>query len=52
MVGGGNTGVQIAADLVTHAGLTWMTCRPPRYMPDEIDGKALFDIAIRRGSVR
>lgn len=51
VVGGGNSGAQIAADLVPHAELTWMTRRPPRYMPDEIDGKALFDIATRRGSV-
>lgn len=51
VVGGGNSGAQIAADLVPHADLTWMTRRPPRYMPDEIDGKALFDIATRRGSV-
>lgn len=51
VVGGGNSGAQIAADLVPHADLTWMTRRPPRYMPDEIDGKALFDIATRYGSV-
>lgn len=51
VVGGGNSGAQIAADLVPHAELTWMTRRPPRYMPDEIDGKALFDIATRHGSV-
>ncbi|WP_439659486.1 NAD(P)-binding domain-containing protein [Lentzea sp. HUAS TT2] len=51
VVGGGNSGAQIAADLAPHAELTWMTRRPPRYMPDEIDGKALFDIATRRGSV-
>ncbi|WP_330856339.1 ArsO family NAD(P)H-dependent flavin-containing monooxygenase [Lentzea sp.] len=48
VVGGGNSGAQIAADLLPHASLTWMTRRPPRYMPDEIDGKALFDIASRR----
>lgn len=48
VVGGGNSGAQIAADLVPHASLTWMTRRPPRYLPDEIDGKALFDIASRR----
>ncbi|GAA3625975.1 hypothetical protein GCM10022267_10290 [Lentzea roselyniae] len=48
MVGGGNSGAQIAADLLPHTELTWMTRRPPRYMPDEIDGKALFDIAGRR----
>lgn len=51
VVGGGNSGAQIAADLAPHAELIWMTRRPPRYMPDEIDGKALFDIATRRGSV-
>ncbi len=51
VIGGGNSGAQIAADLVQHADLTWTTRRPPRYMPDEIDGKALFDIATRRGSV-
>ncbi|SEQ99648.1 Pyridine nucleotide-disulphide oxidoreductase [Lentzea xinjiangensis] len=48
VVGGGNSGAQIAADLAPHASLTWMTRRPPRYLPDEIDGKALFDIASRR----
>ncbi|GAA3645338.1 ArsO family NAD(P)H-dependent flavin-containing monooxygenase [Lentzea roselyniae] len=47
VVGGGNSGAQVAADLVPHAQLTWMTRRPPRYLPDEIDGKALFDIASR-----
>jgi putative flavoprotein involved in K+ transport len=51
VVGGGNSGAQIAADLLPHTELTWMTRRPPRYMPDEIDGKALFDIATRRGGV-
>ncbi|MDX8140587.1 ArsO family NAD(P)H-dependent flavin-containing monooxygenase [Lentzea sp. BCCO 10_0061] len=51
VVGGGNSGAQIAADLAPHTELTWMTRRPPRYMPDEIDGKALFDIATRRGGV-
>ena len=45
VVGGGNSGAQIAADLAGHVELTWMTRRPPRYLPDEIDGKALFDIA-------
>lgn len=48
VIGGGNSGAQIAADLVPHTDLTWMTRRPPRYLPDEIDGKALFDIATRR----
>jgi putative flavoprotein involved in K+ transport len=48
VVGGGNSGAQIAADLAETADLTWVTRRPPRYLPDEIDGRALFDIATRR----
>ncbi|MFC0071242.1 ArsO family NAD(P)H-dependent flavin-containing monooxygenase [Umezawaea endophytica] len=48
VVGGGNSGAQIAADLAEHVDLTWATARPPRFLPDEIDGKALFDIATTR----
>ncbi|WP_340688134.1 ArsO family NAD(P)H-dependent flavin-containing monooxygenase [Amycolatopsis coloradensis] len=48
VVGGGNSGAQIAADLAGTANLTWVTRRPPRYLPDHIDGKALFDVATRR----
>ncbi|GLV92195.1 monooxygenase [Streptomyces lavendulae subsp. lavendulae] len=49
VVGGGNSGAQIAAD-VAHAGigLTWVTQRPPRYLADDIDGRALFDHATAR----
>ncbi|MEU9717908.1 ArsO family NAD(P)H-dependent flavin-containing monooxygenase [Streptomyces sp. NPDC047976] len=49
VVGGGNSGAQIAADLA-HAGidLTWVTQRPPRYLADDIDGRALFDAATAR----
>ncbi|MFE2365537.1 ArsO family NAD(P)H-dependent flavin-containing monooxygenase [Streptomyces virginiae] len=49
VVGGGNSGTQIAAD-VAHAGidLTWVTQRPPRYLADDIDGRALFDHATAR----
>ncbi|MDF4251222.1 ArsO family NAD(P)H-dependent flavin-containing monooxygenase [Streptomyces sp. WMMB303] len=50
VVGGGNSGAQIAADLagVDDVGLTWVTRRPPRYLPDDIDGRALFDAATAR----
>ncbi|MGW2680856.1 ArsO family NAD(P)H-dependent flavin-containing monooxygenase [Streptomyces sp. NPDC001436] len=49
VVGGGNSGAHIAADLA-HAGvdLTWVTQRPPRYLADDIDGRALFDVATAR----
>lgn len=48
VVGGGNSGAQIAADLAGHADLTWTTARPPRYLADDIDGRALFDAATAR----
>ncbi|WP_432855416.1 ArsO family NAD(P)H-dependent flavin-containing monooxygenase [Amycolatopsis sp. CA-161197] len=48
VVGGGNSGAQIAADLTTTAKVLWVTRRPPRFLPDDIDGRALFDIATQR----
>ncbi|MEU1367477.1 ArsO family NAD(P)H-dependent flavin-containing monooxygenase [Streptomyces sp. NPDC005803] len=50
VVGGGNSGAQIAADLTLggQAEVTWVTQRPPRFLPDDIDGRALFDVATSR----
>ncbi|MGW3043216.1 ArsO family NAD(P)H-dependent flavin-containing monooxygenase [Kitasatospora sp. NPDC001159] len=49
VVGGGNSGAQIAADLLGHAAaVRWATRRPARLLPDEVDGRALFEIATRR----
>jgi len=48
VVGGGNSGAQIAADLAYDTELTWATQRPPRYLADDIDGRALFDAATAR----
>ncbi|MEU8619429.1 ArsO family NAD(P)H-dependent flavin-containing monooxygenase [Streptomyces sp. NPDC048623] len=48
VVGGGNSGAQIAADLVHDSDLTWVTLREPRYLADDIDGRALFDHATAR----
>ncbi|MGW1605896.1 ArsO family NAD(P)H-dependent flavin-containing monooxygenase [Streptomyces eurythermus] len=48
VVGGGNSGAQIAADLAHDTRLTWATLREPRYLPDDIDGRALFDAATAR----
>lgn len=43
VVGGGDSGAQITADLVL-AGVDaqWLTRTPPRFMPDDVDGEALF----------
>ncbi|MFE2106146.1 ArsO family NAD(P)H-dependent flavin-containing monooxygenase [Kitasatospora sp. NPDC059463] len=49
VVGGGNSGAQIAADLLgSAAAVRWVTRRPARLLPDEIDGRALFEIATGR----
>lgn len=50
VVGGGNSGAQIAADLALaeDVTLTWVTRRPPRFLADNIDGRALFDTATAR----
>ncbi|MDG5808813.1 ArsO family NAD(P)H-dependent flavin-containing monooxygenase [Streptomyces ossamyceticus] len=50
VVGGGNSGAQIATDLTLddHINVTWVTQRPPRFLPDDIDGRALFDVATAR----
>lgn len=37
VVGGGNSGAQIAADI----DLLWVTQRPPGFLADDIDGRAL-----------
>ncbi|MEU3445632.1 ArsO family NAD(P)H-dependent flavin-containing monooxygenase [Streptomyces thermolilacinus] len=48
VVGGGNSGAQIAADLAYDTDLTWVTLREPRYLADDIDGRVLFDHATAR----
>ncbi|MFJ5925699.1 ArsO family NAD(P)H-dependent flavin-containing monooxygenase [Kitasatospora sp. NPDC092948] len=45
VVGGGNSGAQIAADLTAVADTRWVTRRPPRFLPDSVDGRALFELA-------
>ena len=42
VVGGGNSGAQIVADLFERASVTWVTRRPPSFLPDDIDGRYLF----------
>jgi putative flavoprotein involved in K+ transport len=48
IVGGANSAAQILAEVSTVAETTWTTLRPPRLLPDEVDGRALFDLATRR----
>lgn len=52
VVGAGNSAAQIVADLTTPgtgvAHVTWAARRPPRFLPDDVDGRYLFDQATLR----
>ncbi len=48
VVGGGNTGAQLAAELTASHEVVWATRRAPRFMPPEVDGRVLFDVATAR----
>ena len=52
VVGGGNSGAQIHAELSLVADSTWVTRREPRFLPDDVDGRALFDRATDRYQAR
>ena len=48
VVGAGNSGAQIFADLVDHAEVRWATQAVPVFLPDDVDGQVLFDQATAR----
>jgi cation diffusion facilitator CzcD-associated flavoprotein CzcO len=48
VVGGGNSGAQIVADLFGRATVTWATLSPPTFLPDDVDGRYLFGEASAR----
>lgn len=48
VVGGGNSAAQILAEVSNVAATTWTTTRPPRFLPDDVDGRALFATARAR----
>lgn len=48
VVGGGNSGAQIFAELSLVADATWVTLEEPRFLPDDVDGRVLFDRASER----
>jgi cation diffusion facilitator CzcD-associated flavoprotein CzcO len=45
IVGGGNSGAQILAEVSQVAEATWVTPEPPRFLPDDVDGRVLFERA-------
>jgi putative flavoprotein involved in K+ transport len=39
---------ELLAELSEVADTTWVTPRPPRFLPDDVDGRVLFDVATAR----
>lgn len=52
VVGGGNSAAQIVAELANVAHTLWVTARPPRFMPADVDGRVLFDVATARAAAQ
>lgn len=49
VVGGGNSGAQILAEVSRWAADTlWVTQEPPAFLPDDVDGRVLFERATAR----
>lgn len=48
VIGGGNSGAQILAELSLVADVTWVTVTPPAFLPDDVDGRVLFERATAR----
>lgn len=47
IVGGGNSGAQILAELSEKTEVTWATLTPPKFLPDHVDGRYLFEYATK-----
>lgn len=45
IVGEGNSGAQILAEVSKVANTKWSTRKSPEYLPDDVDGRVLFDQA-------
>ena len=53
VVGGGNSGAQILAEVSKVADdATWVTLEEPEFLPDDVDGRVLFERASARYSAR
>lgn len=48
VVGGGNSGAQIMAEVSAVARASWVVEHTPRFLPPDIDGRVLFDAATAR----
>lgn len=52
VVGGGNSAAQILAEVSAVTDTLWVAREEPRFMPDDVDGRVLFDVATRKDAAR
>ncbi|MDX1628684.1 MAG: ArsO family NAD(P)H-dependent flavin-containing monooxygenase [Fulvivirga sp.] len=52
IVGGGNSGAQILAEVSKSHLTTWVTLKDPKFLPDDVDGRYLFEFATRQYKAR
>lgn len=45
VIGAGNSGAQIMAEVSLFSDTTWVTLDEPQFLPDDVDGRVLFDAA-------
>lgn len=48
VIGGGNSGAQVLAEVSRVAEVTWVTPAEPLFLADEVDGRVLFERATER----
>ncbi len=48
VIGGGNSGAQVLAEVSRVAETSWVTLKEPTFLPDDVDGRVLFERATRR----
>jgi cation diffusion facilitator CzcD-associated flavoprotein CzcO len=48
VIGGGNSGAQVLAEVSRVADTSWVTLKEPTFLPDDVDGRVLFERATRR----
>jgi len=52
IIGGGNSGAQILAEVSKTHDTTWVTLKTPKFLPDDVDGRYLFEFATRQYKAR
>ncbi|MBL6448145.1 NAD(P)-binding domain-containing protein [Fulvivirga sp. 29W222] len=48
IIGGGNSGAQILAEVSKVADTTWVTQEDPKFLSDDVDGRYLFEFASKQ----